>query len=57
MYKYSRHAEEDFIAIPVLAFLFAWFCKTQKQFMLQRTEESNDKSFGKKIVTEADNMF
>lgn len=30
MYKYSKQAQDTFLQIPVLAFLIAWFCKSQK---------------------------
>jgi len=59
MYKYSRHAQDNFFKVPVLAFLFGWFCKSEKayQFMMERCEEHMSVSFSAKIQPEALNMY
>jgi hypothetical protein len=42
LYKYSKQAQEAFFEVPVLTFLFGFFCnnKQAKDFMLERGEES-----------------
>lgn len=48
LYKYSNSAKETFFNVPVLTFLFAWFCQAEQAqvFMMERGEESTATDFG-----------
>lgn len=48
LYKYSNSAKETFFSVPVLTFLFAWFCQADQAqvFMMERGEESTATDFG-----------
>lgn len=60
LYKYSRHAQETFFKVPVLAYLFGWFCNSQqgRQFMQTRSSDTSQcADFDKKMLCEAEQMF
>jgi|LauGreDrversion4_2_1035121.scaffolds.fasta_scaffold348717_3 hypothetical protein len=55
LYKYSNAAKDTFFQVPVLTFLFAWFCQADEArvFMLERGEESQTADFGEQLLSEA----
>lgn len=56
MYKYSKVAQENFFKVPVLTFLFGWFCASNQgqEFMVQRSSDSSQcADFGQKMLSEA----
>lgn len=54
MYKFSRVAQRNYLAIPVLSFLLAWFskCNPGKQFVADKCAENANSDYEQKLTTE-----
>jgi hypothetical protein len=54
MYKFSRVAQRNYLAIPVLSFLLAWFsrCSPGKQFVADKCAENANSDYEQKLTTE-----
>ena len=58
MYKYSRVAQENYLSVPVLAFILAWFCKNTngRQFAQHKCAENQNTDYCEKIIVEMKEM-
>ena len=58
MYKYSRVAQENYLNVPVLAFILAWFCRNSngRQFAQHKCAENQNADFCEKMNVEMKEM-